>query len=139
MRQYVVGRAHARVATGAIVAGAIFGAAFLVALAFGTILIPGGLVFIYVFHATRPPRAVVVADQGVAVLDRSFLNSRPTNVLALLTADVARQPALPGRTVTLSLGIDRVTFSKREYEHLAAAVGCAPQSNLQYPPAPAVY
>jgi hypothetical protein len=120
--------------TGAVVAGAIFAAAFLVALAFGTILIPGGLILIYVFHAVRPPRAVVVADQGLAVLDRSFLNSRPTKVLALLPTDAVRQPVVAGRNVTLTLGPDQVTFPRREYERLVPALGSISPSRLAYPP-----
>ncbi len=140
VHEYVVGRAHARMATGAIVAGAVFGIAFVVALAFGTILIPGALVLIYVLHAVRPPRAVVVADRGLAVLDRSFLTARPTKVLAFLPADVARQPAATGRTVALSLGVDVVTFPRREYERLSTAVGSASRDDRAYPtqaPAPA--
>jgi hypothetical protein len=121
-------------ATGAVVAGAIFGAAFLLALALGTILIPGGLILIYVFHAVRPPRGVVVADQGLAVFDRSFLNSRPTKVLALLPIDAARQLGAAGRNVTLTLGPDHVTFPRREYERLATAVSSASSSHLMHPP-----
>jgi hypothetical protein len=134
VREYVVGRAHARMATGAIVAGSIFGTAFVVALAFGAILIPGGLILIYVLYAVRPPRGVVAADQGLAVLDRSFLNSRPTKVLALLPTDAARHPAVSARKVTLTLGVDRVTFPRREYERLATAVGSASPSSPGYPP-----
>jgi hypothetical protein len=121
-------------ATGAVVARAIFATAFLVALAFGTILIPGGLILIYVFHAVRPPRAVVVADEGLAVLDRSFLNSRPTKVLALLPTEAGRQAAMTGRHVTLTLGADHVTFPQREYERFATALGSVLPSRPPYPP-----
>jgi hypothetical protein len=127
-------------ATGAVVAGAISAGAFLVALALGTILIPGGLILIYVFHAVRPPRAVVVADQGLALLDRSFLNSRPTKVLAFLPTDAARQPVAAGRSVRLTLGPDQVSFPRREHGRLAAAVRrVSPRRRVYLPPASTAY
>jgi hypothetical protein len=122
VRDYVIGRANPRLATGAIVALSIFGCAFLVALAFGTILVPGGLLLIYVIHAVRPPRPVVVADQGIAVFEKSFLNGRPTKALAMLPASVWPDIGSTGQAVTLDAGPERVSFSRREAERLRAAL-----------------
>lgn len=122
LRDYVVGRANARLTTGAIVALSIFSCAFLIALALGTILIPGGLLLIYVVHAARPPRVLVVADQGVAVLEKSFLNGRPSKVLAMIPAGMMIVPGAPGQTAVVDLGAERVSFTTRESDRLRAAL-----------------
>jgi hypothetical protein len=122
-RDYLAGRANARMTTGALVAISVFTVAFLVALALGTILIPGGLLLIYVVHAIRPPRAIVVADEGLAVFEKSFLNGRPTKLLALVApAGVVLDPSM-GQPVILTAGGDRINLRKGEADRLRAAMG----------------
>lgn len=136
-REYVVGHAHARLTTGAIVAISVFSFVFLVALAMGYIIIPGGLLLIFVYQSVRPPRAIVVADQGLAVLNRSWFNGRPSKVVTLVG-----HPAFPvssavrtGNKVTFPLGDERIACSGKEYERLlAAATATAPST---YGPVPA--
>src|ERR1700730_9965145 len=125
IREYVIGRGNPRVTTGAIVACSIFASAFLVALAFGTILLPGGLLLIYVIHAVRPPRAVVVADQGVAVLEKSFLNGRPTKVLGMIPAGILSVADTGGHHTEVDFGGERISFAKREAERLSTALAQA--------------
>jgi hypothetical protein len=122
IRDYVVGRGNPRLTTGAIVACSIFACAFLVALAFGTVLLPGGLLLIYVIHAVRPPRAIVVADQGVAVLEKSFLNGRPTKVLAMIPAGMLSVAGASGHQTSVDFGAERISFAKREVQRLSAAL-----------------
>ena len=133
MRAYVIGRAHARITNEAIIGGVIFAVAFIVALMLGYILIPGGLLALYVFHQTRPPRGVAVTDQGLAVLGRNLWNSRPNKVIALLPP--ARiGPAAPSGSVVVQLGTERITFTNKELRMLAdATASMAPGGAMPYP------
>jgi hypothetical protein len=133
LRGYVVGRAHARVTNEAIIGGVIFAVAFIVALMLGYVLIPGALLALYVFHQTRPPRAVAITDQGLAVLGRSMWNSKPNKVVALLPP--ARiGPASPSGSVTVELGPERITFTNKEMRMLAdATASMAPGAPMAYP------
>ena len=118
INEYVTGRANARLSTGAIVAVAVFGLAFVVALALGVILIPGGLLLFYVMYAVRPPRGLVVATEGIAVLEGSLLNGRPTRVRALIPGF----PPLSADGRTLDVGDERVTLTGKEATRLRAAL-----------------
>jgi hypothetical protein len=125
-REYVIGRAQARVMRGAVIATSLFVAAFVVALAFGRILIPGVLILAYVISVTRPARAVVVADQGLVLLSRSELNGRPTAVLAYQSLEAVSDAAQAASGhAKVGLGPDMVTFRQPEYQRLLAAVATA--------------
>jgi len=133
IRAYVIGRAHARISNEAIIGGVIFAVAFIVALMLGYILIPGGLLALYVFHQTRPPRSVAVSDQGLAVLGRSLWNGRPNKVVALLPP-VRIGPAAPSGSVTVQLGADRITFTNKEMRMLSdATASMAPGAPMAHP------
>jgi len=125
IRAYVVGRGHARLGTGAVVAGAVFVALFVVALLLGYILIPGGLLLVVVIYGVLPPRSVVVSDQGLAVLSRSLWNGRPSGIVALLPLAPLYSPTSSGK-VTLELGPERVTLSRKEFDIAAAAAAVPP-------------
>ena len=144
LRNYVVGRAHARLSTGAIVGMAVFALAFVVALLAGYIILPGGLFLIYVVYAVRPPRGVAVSEQGLAVLARSFWTGRPNKVLALLPPAPMASPTASG-SVTVELGAERITFSRNEFRVLAEATagmvppaGYAPGAPGGFPGGPSV-
>ena len=126
-----MGRGHARLSRGAVLAGVIFLVGFIIGLLLGYILIPGGLLLVYVFHEVRPPRAVVVTDLGLALLTRSFWRNRPEKVLALLPA-APIFPAAGTGSVPLILGPERVTLSRHEFGIVAAAAASTPPT----PPAP---
>jgi hypothetical protein len=129
IRAYVVGRGHARMATGALVAGAIFLAAFVVALLLGYVLIPGVLLLIFVIYQVRPPRSVVVSDQGLAVLGRSMWTGRPSSVVALLPLAPLSSPTPKGK-VTLALGPERITLTRAEFDIAASAAAVPPPSAI---------
>lgn len=125
VRGIFTGRAHARATTFALVYAGVFCAVFVVALAFGQIIFPGGVLLFVVFNSVRPPRVVVVADTGVAVLARSPWTGRPNSVVVLLApaalgAVATLRQAKPG---TVNLGAERITFPKREHDGLLRAAG----------------
>jgi hypothetical protein len=119
------GRANGRWSTTSTVILAGFAVIFGVALAFGTLLVPGAILVAIFWQATWPPRVVVVADKGVAVLDRSLFNGRPTKVLARLPHLALTVPA-PSQGEHQSdrrqLGPDLVRFKGTELQRLLAAV-----------------
>jgi hypothetical protein len=122
------GRANARWTTTSIVLLAVFASVFLVALALGVLLFPGAVLLIVFSQKTWPPRVVVVADQGVATMDRGLLNGRPARVVARLPHAALATPA--GSDRKRQLGYDVVTFPLRELERL---VGALPQPSFVAP------
>jgi hypothetical protein len=133
IRGYVLGRAQARWSTGAIVAAAIFGVVFLIALAGGTVVYPGGLLLWYFIHALRPPRAVAVTDSQFVLLGRSFFNGRPSAVVATAPLSVPQQYGPDGMIQHLTIGPDRITLPRRERERLAVTLATPPFSQPNTP------
>jgi hypothetical protein len=124
VREVGFGRAHKRWTTTATVISAIFGSAFVLALLFGVALFPGGVALLVVLHSVWPPRAVAVADQGVALLQRSVWTGRPNKVIALLPHQALVLP-VAGDALTRGLGPDTVRFKKAELARLMAALPVA--------------
>jgi len=121
LRSYVVGRAHARMTSGAGLAVVAFGLVFLVALLFGRIVFPGAVFVLLVFNQVRPPRALVATEQGVTLLSRSIWTGRPAHVLGSFPLSSVTVPR--SGSVTLALGAERVTLSQREAHRLIGALG----------------
>src|SRR3954451_24083158 len=90
VRAYGVGHRAPRMTTKALVAAAGFGVLMLVALAFGRIIFPGGLLVLFVLNEVRPARAVAVTDDGVALFGRSLWNGALTGPLGRLPHEVLR-------------------------------------------------
>ncbi len=85
LRDYVVGRANARVSRGVVAAVTAFLVVFVVdALVRGVLVFPGVLICYFVFRYTWPLRGIAVSDQGVALMDRSFVHARPSRVITVL-------------------------------------------------------
>jgi len=110
LRDYVVGRANARLFLGVVAAVTAFLVVFVaVVLVRGVLVIPG-LVFCYfVFRYTWPLRGIAVADQGVALMDRSFFHARPTRVITVVTPDDLHV-AESNHRKRVSIGADVVTL-----------------------------
>jgi hypothetical protein len=125
VRAYAIGRAHARLTTGSVVVGGAFLIAVMVALMLGYVLLPGGLLVLFLFREVRPPRAVVVADMGLTVMNRSFWNGRPSRILAALPPAPLPSPG-PVGSVTLQLGSERITLSRPEFDVLNFAAMAPP-------------
>ncbi|HET7487017.1 MAG TPA: hypothetical protein VFJ85_03755 [Acidimicrobiales bacterium] len=119
LRGVFVGRAHRRVTGATTTVLVLFGAAFVVALLFGVIIYPGGLLLWYLINSIRPSRVVVVADQGVALLSRSWFTNKPDAVVATLPHAALDGLGMGGRDVVI--GPDRITFTKGERARLGAA------------------
>lgn len=127
---YIAARGHPRFDVQAIVVMVGFVVLFVVALAMGYIILPGFLAAYFVYYSIVPPRGVVIADQGVAVLHRSFWNSKPNRVIALLTHEqMAQVQAIAkGSKAEMAFGPERLTFSKGEWVRFTAAVQQASRS-----------
>jgi hypothetical protein len=120
IRDVGFGRGHGRLSTTSIVVLALFGSIFVVALAFGALVIPGGILLIAFSQQTWPLRVVVVADQGVALMDRNLWTGRPTKVLARVPHGALTAPDRSARR--RRIGPDAVTFTKGELARLEAAM-----------------
>ncbi len=127
-RSYVVGRGHARWSPGATAATAGFAVVFVVALLAGYVLLPGWLLAVYLFHEVRPPRALALTDRGVALLQRSFWNTRPSAVIGMFPLPVTA----PGAALSpVGLGAERVTLSTAESNRFRSAL-----ATMMPPPPP---
>jgi hypothetical protein len=100
------------------------------ALLFGMILGPGGVVLIAIGYSINGPRAVVIADKGVALLRRSVWTSKPDRVLALLPPGVVSHAVdeKRGPRVKIQLGPEHVWMHEREHRRLLAAAAGIPTS-----------
>lgn len=126
VRDCAIGRVQARLTKGAVAGAALFILVFAGGLARHTVIIPGGLFIVYMISAIIPPRAVVIADQGIAVLNRSPVHGRPTKLLGLypFTAVLSSGDG-PRRRVFL--GLEWITFSPREWSRLGGSFRLHPQ------------
>jgi hypothetical protein len=120
---YVTGRGHARWARGPIVVTSLFAIAFLVALAFGYVLIPGILILIYVPMATRPPRGVIIGTQYLIVVALRVDNWQPRKVLERVPLNMALAPVSYSGKAKVQLGSERIAFRRRDYDRLVASAG----------------
>jgi hypothetical protein len=122
LRTYLVGRGHARLTTGAVVGIVIFGLVFVVGILLGHILIPGGLLLVWVITEIMPRRGVGVTTDGSLVLvSRSFWNGRPKAQLANL-APATSPTTIPDGSMTLHFGPERVHLSSGEVARLRTSL-----------------
>jgi hypothetical protein len=100
------------------------------ALLFGMVLGPGGVLLAVIGYSINGPRAVVVADKGVALLRRSLWTSKPDRVLALLPPGVVSHAVAEkrGPRVRIELGPEHVWMHEREHRRLLAAAAGIPTS-----------
>ena len=117
VRSVVVGRAQPRWSTSAIVIMSTFGAMILIGLAIGRILYPGAILLLIFSQAYRPPRGLVIADQGVASMTRSRLSGDFKDVLAYDSLG-ALNGVLTNSSRKVQVGSDMITLSKREVRQL---------------------
>jgi hypothetical protein len=120
IREYVRGRAHLRMTTGATVAIVLIVLAFFAALAAGKVIIPGALLIIWLSSEIRPYRAIVVTSLGVVLTTYSIITGR-SKVIAYLPFEATLQPVQPHGKAKLQLGPDLVTFARRDHQILVAA------------------
>jgi len=128
--EYVRGRGHPRMTTGAAIAIALVVLVFIAGLAAGRLIYPGAFLLIWVVSEIRPYRAVVVTTLGVVLLNYSIITGR-SKVLAYLPFEAALQPVSPSRRPKLQLGPDLLTLPRHEHQLLFAAATRAHAQLLQ--------
>jgi hypothetical protein len=141
IREYVRGRAHVRMTTGATVAILLIVLVFFAALAAGQVIIPGALLVIWLSSEIRPYRAVIVTSLGIVLLTYSIITGR-SKVIAYLPLEAAVQPVQPHGKAKLPLGPDLVTLTRRDHQLLVAAATTAHAQLVQttaQPVAPAYH
>jgi len=126
VRAYAVGNVSPRFSTSAAVAIGVFVAVFVVGLAFGVIFYPGALLLLYLNHSIRPPRGLAVSDSALFVMHRSFLNSRPSKLLASVPFFVLSGAQSAGSKVRLQVDQETVVLRKSEYDRLVSATVTMP-------------
>jgi hypothetical protein len=92
----------------------------------GAFVFPGLLLILLFQYLVVPPRALVLCDQGVALLNRSVWTGRPTRVVSQMPHGTIGQPQQHGNQylTTLADG-SHLWLPRREYEILRAAVGAS--------------
>ncbi len=112
VRGYLIGRGHVRLTSRARVVGGAFVVAALVALYFGVLLVPGGVLLLFLLYEVRPPRGVAMTDRGVGAMSHTFWSSRPKAWLGDLV-DVG-QAIGPQPSDAIQVGAERITLSAKE-------------------------
>jgi hypothetical protein len=122
VREYVVGHGHFRMTSTAAwtigIAACVFVGLLVVT---GTLWLPGGLVIWAVVRSLRPYLGIALTDRGLAILHLSMLNNRPARIVALLPYGPVWATS-PKGSVTAQMGPEQVTFTRKEYDRLAAAL-----------------
>lgn len=98
VRRYLAGRGRSANTKVLSIAMGAFAVAFVVALALGYIIFPGGLLLLVMINALRPPRGIAIATNGLYVVGLSAFNGRPSKVVGHLPAGSA-QLSPDGKTV----------------------------------------
>jgi hypothetical protein len=128
VRAYAVGRKPAAWTDGVTATLAVFGAiAAALFIGFGLIPVPGVLWFIVVHNAAAPMRAVVVADQGLALLARRGFDAKANRVLALAPSNAVARREL-GKKVELRFGDEVVLLNAKEDRELTRALSAVHRS-----------
>jgi hypothetical protein len=122
LRDYIVGRANARFTRGALITVVVFAVLFVaIAMTSGRALLPGFLVFYILWRSIWPLRGIVIADRGLALVDRSFMRARPSRLIAMVSlAEISVSPRDQRRWVAIAG--ETVSLRQTEYERLIQAL-----------------
>ena len=127
----VRGTANAAWTKRAAIMATAFAALFVVALAGGRVVIPGGLAVGYFVRQVRPTFFLAPSPLGVHLSRPSFLGGRPTTIEATLPPAYF---APTGGKGTVSWGDRTLTLGTKEYRELVAAT--AGLASAAFPPPP---
>ena len=118
--------------------GLIGGAILIFAMTFAIFrvgIFVGGLIIFAIRYYVNPPRCIVIADRGVALLKRGAWSVHPTELVAKLPHDITNNVVEDsGSRLQLNLGVERVWVTKKEYAHLQLATRRLPQQPLPQQP-----
>ena len=127
---YAIGRSGANpVVVVLAMLGTALAFSLLLFLATGTFVIIGILPMLIVQHFLSPPRAVLVADQGVALATRSLWTGKAKKLVSVMGHGYVQPVEESLGRVKIGVGNDTVWMAKKEEAVLRAAVG------QQLPPA----
>jgi hypothetical protein len=99
-----------------IIGGAI-ATAVLMYLLLKTFIVPGYLLFIFIYWAFNPPRALAVTDSHLVLFKRSKFNAKPVEVIGTFDRTALVAPSTE-RYTRLTLGNETVWASQGEYAAL---------------------
>ena len=138
---YAIGRSGANPA---IVVAAMLGTVVVVSGALialtGTFVIPGILPMLILQHYISPPRAIVIADQGVALATRSIWTGKANKLVSVMGHGYVQPVEESLGRVKVGVGNEPVWMTKKEEAVLRAAVTqqAAPPAGPFIPPSPYV-
>jgi hypothetical protein len=99
-----------------------------VALFLGRVLLPGFLIFYILWRSIWPLRGIVVADRGIALVDRTFVRARPNRVVAMVSrGEIVVSPR--GQRRFLMIAGETVGLRPNEYERLVEALNLQESSS----------
>lgn len=97
-----------------------FGVIFIVALAFGYILIPGGLFVVWAAREMNQPRAITVSRTHISTFTQGAFNNKPGQLVGTIPIG----PLPPSNSdATLVIGGETIQINKKEYQLLLNAAG----------------
>jgi hypothetical protein len=102
--------------------GTSLGFSFLLVLLTGQFVIIGLLPMLVVQHFISPPRAIVIADQGVALATRSLLNGKANKLVSVMGHGYVQPVEESLGRVKVGVGHETVWMAKKEEAVLREAV-----------------
>jgi len=128
---YAIGRSGANpVVVVLAMLGTSLAFSLLLLVATGQLLIVGLLPMLIVQHYISPPRAIVIADQGVALATRSLMNGKANKLVSVMGHGYVQPVEESLGRVKVGVGNETVWMAKKEETVLRAAV------MQQVPPVP---
>ena len=125
VRRYLSGRGRSGNTNTVMIIVAVFVVAFVVALALGYVIFPGGILLLVAVNSVRPPRGIAVTSNGVYVCSISMFNGRATQVVAHVPAASAwRSP--DGKE--LHVGGETITLNRADRAKAAEVLAAAPSA-----------
>ena len=123
VRRYVAGRTRNGNTNTLMIVIAVFAVAFVVALALGYVIFPGGVLLLIAANAARPPRGVAVTSNGLYVCSISLFNGRPSQIVAHVPVSSATRSA-DGKQ--LQVGNEAITLNRADRAKVDGALAAAP-------------
>ena len=136
---YAIGRSGANpaIVVGAMIGTVVVVSGLLIALT-GTFVIPGILPMLILQHFISPPRAILIADQGVALATRSVWTGKANKLVSVMGHGYVQPVEESLGRVKVVVGNEPVWMAKKEEALLRAAVTqqAAPWAGANVPPSP---
>ena len=136
---YAIGRSGSNPAlvVAAMIGTVVLVSGLLIALT-GTFVLPGIIPMLILQHFISPPRAILIADEGVALATRSVWTGKANKLVSVMGHGYVQPVEESLGRVKVGVGNDTVWMAKKEEAVLRAAVShqVAPPAAGGLPPAP---